>query len=167
VIKKHGLKTLSEDQFLELIATRVVGGKGGAGYDEKTKKKMAKEEEAIRKGAKELEKRESSSKVPDMSTQLWTTRYAPQTLKEICGNKGQVEKLQNWLNSWLVHPHFLLNYSRSAMPYTQVVKPQIQLQKTRKRRYERFPCRDDYRSTWNRQNHECAPLCEVGGVHAH
>jgi replication factor C subunit 1 len=120
---------------LELIATRVVGGKGGAGYDEKTKKKMEKEEEAIRKGAKELEKRERemgkgkgkgdtsrryefffcvfawvlnsiciSSKISDPSTQLWTTRYAPQTLKEICGNKGQVEKLQNWLNSWLVPP---------------------------------------------------------------
>ena len=54
-IKKHGLKTLSEDAFLELIATRVVGE---VGYDEKTRKKMEKEEEAIRAGAKELEKRE-------------------------------------------------------------------------------------------------------------
>jgi replication factor C subunit 1 len=54
-IKKHGLKTLSEDAFLELIATRVVGE---GGYDEKTKKKMEKEEEAIRAGARELEKRE-------------------------------------------------------------------------------------------------------------
>jgi len=47
-----------------------------------------------------------SSKASDASTQLWTTRYAPQTLKEICGNKGQVEKLQNWLNSWSVSPPF-------------------------------------------------------------
>ena len=49
-----------------------------------------------------------SSKILDVSTQLWTTRYAPQSLREICGNKGQVEKLQNWLNSWsassLCHP---------------------------------------------------------------
>jgi replication factor C subunit 1 len=58
VIKKHGLKTLSEDAFLEMIATREVGGEGGIGYDEKTRKKMEKEQEAIRKGAKELEKRE-------------------------------------------------------------------------------------------------------------
>lgn len=34
------------------------------------------------------------------SGQLWTTKYAPQTLKEICGNKGQVEKLQKWLHDW-------------------------------------------------------------------
>ena len=58
VIKKHGLTTLSEDEFLEMIATRVVGGKGGVGYDEKTRKRMAKEEEGIRKGAQELERRE-------------------------------------------------------------------------------------------------------------
>ncbi|KAG2116771.1 replication factor RFC1 C terminal domain-containing protein [Suillus discolor] len=31
---------------------------------------------------------------------LWTTRYAPQSLKEICGNKGQVDKLQQWLHDW-------------------------------------------------------------------
>lgn len=39
---------------------------------------------------------------PAASNQLWTQRYAPQTLKEICGNKGQVEKLQEWLGSWFV-----------------------------------------------------------------
>ena len=36
----------------------------------------------------------------DAGTQLWTDRYAPQTLKEVCGNKGQIEKLQDWLNSF-------------------------------------------------------------------
>ena len=119
-IKKHGLTTINEDEFLNLIATREVG----ENLDAKTKKKMEKEQEAIRQGAKELEKREKgkqaagdrfvtlsyslvifphlvhSHKGIDPSTQLWTTRYAPQTLKEICGNKGQVEKLQNWLNGW-------------------------------------------------------------------
>ena len=38
----------------------------------------------------------------DPSSQLWTTRYAPQSLKDICGNKGQVEKLQQWLHDWFV-----------------------------------------------------------------
>lgn len=61
VIKKYNLKTLSEDQLLELIATREVGGKNGEGYDEKTKKKMEKDQEAIRKGAKELELREKNA----------------------------------------------------------------------------------------------------------
>lgn len=58
-LKKHGLRTLSEDEFLELIGTRVgPGGPGGGQLDEKTRKKMEKEEEAIKKAAKELERRE-------------------------------------------------------------------------------------------------------------
>ncbi|KAG1724915.1 replication factor RFC1 C terminal domain-containing protein [Suillus lakei] len=109
-IKKHQLKTLSEDEFLHLIATREgPGGPGGGALDEKTKKKMAKEQETIKQAAKELERREkqaskdadkSGSSKTDVSNQLWTTRYAPQSLKEICGNKGQVEKLGLWLHDW-------------------------------------------------------------------
>ena len=100
--KKHGIKTLNEDEFLNLIATR----KGGK-IDDKTKKKMEKEEEEIKKAAKEMEKREKKAqrstdvgKNVDPSTQLWTVRYAPQSLKEICGNKSQVEKLEQWLHDW-------------------------------------------------------------------
>ncbi|KAJ3561256.1 hypothetical protein NP233_g10305 [Leucocoprinus birnbaumii] len=99
-IKKHSLKTLSEDEFLELIASRKGPNEGG--LDEKTKKKMQKEQEDIRKAAKEMEKREKTSTMAevDPSTQLWTTRYAPQSLKEICGNKTQVDKLLQWLKDW-------------------------------------------------------------------
>ncbi|KZT23217.1 DNA replication factor C, large subunit [Neolentinus lepideus HHB14362 ss-1] len=108
-IKKHNLKTLDEDEFLQLIATR---NPGDAGMDDKTRKKKEKEQEAIRQGAKEMEKREkaalkeaktdgtSTAKAVDTSTQLWTVRYAPRTLREICGNKGQVEKLLQWLQDW-------------------------------------------------------------------
>ncbi|KAG1752828.1 hypothetical protein EDB19DRAFT_1627739, partial [Suillus lakei] len=123
-IKKHQLKTLSEDKFLNLIATHE--GPGGGELDEKTKKKMAKDQETIKQAAKELERREKQaskdadksgrlvcthfslgafansyySSKTDVSNQLWTTRYAPQSLKEICGNKGQVEKLGQWLHDW-------------------------------------------------------------------
>ncbi|KAF9457260.1 replication factor RFC1 C terminal domain-containing protein [Collybia nuda] len=110
-IKKHGIRTCSEDEFLNLIATRK--GLGNGKIDEKTKKKLEKEQQAIKEAAREMEKREakeaavtkdtgSSVKTIDPSSQLWTTRYAPQSLKEICGNKGQVEKLQLWLNDWPV-----------------------------------------------------------------
>lgn len=34
------------------------------------------------------------------TSQLWTTKYAPTTMSQICGNKGQVEKVQNWLKAW-------------------------------------------------------------------
>ncbi|EIM85335.1 DNA replication factor C large subunit [Stereum hirsutum FP-91666 SS1] len=111
-IAKHQLKTLSEDEFLELIATRE-GPSAGGEEDEKAKKKREKEMKAIRESAKEMERREKvvekgkgtgsgsgGAKVVDAKTQLWTDRYAPQTLKEICGNKAQVERLQNWLSSW-------------------------------------------------------------------
>ncbi|KAI0254199.1 replication factor RFC1 C terminal domain-containing protein [Lactifluus subvellereus] len=109
-IKKHNLKTLSEDEFLNLIATRKGPG-DGKGLSEKEKKKKEKEEKAIRDSAKEIEVREKAAKAAgpsvtrgakaiDPKAQLWTDRYAPQTLKEVCGNKGQVEKLQQWLNDW-------------------------------------------------------------------
>jgi replication factor C subunit 1 len=34
------------------------------------------------------------------TNQLWTTKYAPTTMNHICGNKSQVEKIQNWLKGW-------------------------------------------------------------------
>jgi replication factor C subunit 1 len=155
-IKKHNLKTLSEDDFLHLIATR--GGPGdGKGLSEKEKKKKEKEEKAIRESAKEMEAREKAAyagpkivrgcaefstlaqncgsdrddrhKTVDPKTQLWTDRYAPQTLKEVCGNKGQVEKLQQWLNDWYVPPSYsapslqLIAFNRSDSLKANFKKP--------------------------------------------
>lgn len=54
-IKKHGLPTLDEDGFLELIRTR----KGV--LDEATKKKMLDEERKIKEAAKDLELREKAA----------------------------------------------------------------------------------------------------------
>ncbi|TEB28982.1 DNA replication factor C, large subunit [Coprinellus micaceus] len=103
-IKKHKLKTLDEDGFLKLIATRKVKD---SDLDEKTRKKMEKERAEMKKAVKEMEQREkaeqSTSKAGkgiDPKTQLWTTRYAPQNLKEICGNKAPVERLEQWLMDW-------------------------------------------------------------------
>ncbi|KAK7696550.1 hypothetical protein QCA50_001208 [Cerrena zonata] len=100
LIKKNKLNTLDEDGFLNLIATREPDQN-----DEKLQKKIAKEQDAIKQAAKELDRREqqttsNSNSAPDPSMQLWTDRYAPQALKEICGNKGQVEKLLQWLQDW-------------------------------------------------------------------
>ena len=79
---------------------------------------MAKEEQKIRVAAREMEREErrtekdkakntvtagsSSQTQSDAKAQLWTVKYAPKTLKEICGNKSQVEKLQRWLGDWCV-----------------------------------------------------------------
>lgn len=98
-IEKHKLRTLDEDGFMNLIATRK-GPSAGGKVDEKTRKKMEKEEEEIQKGAKELAKRERAAGRPGDLAQLWTVRYAPKALKEVCGNKGQIERLQQWLEDW-------------------------------------------------------------------
>ena len=59
-IKKHNLPTLDEDGFMKLIATRK-GPSAGGKVDDKTRKKMEKEEEEIKQGAKELVKREKDA----------------------------------------------------------------------------------------------------------
>jgi replication factor C subunit 1 len=74
-IKKHHLKSLSEDEFLELIATRK-GPNGGGDVDAKTKQKMAKEMEAVRRSAKEMEQREKvSAKDAESSMSVFLLRY--------------------------------------------------------------------------------------------
>lgn len=108
-----GVKTLDEDGFLNLIATRE--GK----LDAKAQAKQKAEEEKIKQDARDLERREREAEKeakakakaqassgasrpvpPPPSAQLWTTKYAPQSLKEICGNKATVDKLQLWLHEW-------------------------------------------------------------------
>ncbi|KZV77014.1 DNA replication factor C, large subunit [Peniophora sp. CONT] len=113
VIKKHGLESINEDEFLNMIATR-----GRGELDAKAKKKQEQEEQKQKLDAKEMEERDAAARraakgdapegaarvvganKTDPSMQLWTDRYAPQTLKEICGNKGQVEKIIVWLKNW-------------------------------------------------------------------
>ena len=58
-IKKHGLKTLNEDEFLALIGSRNKDGK--VKVDEKTRKKMEKEQAEIEKAAAELASREKKA----------------------------------------------------------------------------------------------------------
>jgi replication factor C subunit 1 len=122
-IKKRSLRTLDEDGFLGLIGSRKSGE-----VDAKTKAKMKKEEETVRKAAEGMEKAERKAekervkakkddgespgkatvKPVDSQSLLWTTRYAPSSLKEICGNKGQVEKLRNWLHDWCAYPPLVM-----------------------------------------------------------
>ena len=57
-IEKNKLKTLDEDGFLDLIRTRKVDS---SKQDEKTRKKLEQEQEAIRQNAKEMEQREKQA----------------------------------------------------------------------------------------------------------
>ncbi|KAJ1308850.1 hypothetical protein OPQ81_004538 [Rhizoctonia solani] len=104
-----GIKTLDEDGFLNLIGTRE--GK----LDAKAQEKQKQEEEKIKQAAQDMERREREAAKeakkaqsasgarpapPPPTAQLWTTKYAPQNLKEICGNKALIDKLQLWLHEW-------------------------------------------------------------------
>ncbi len=93
MIKKHSIKTLTEDGFLELIGRRPAG---------KVDPEKAKQEEAkLKADAKAIGPAKGSEADKALSaTQLWTTKYAPSSLNQICGNKGNVEKLSHWLELW-------------------------------------------------------------------
>lgn len=182
-IKKNGLRTLDEDGFLNLIATRVPD----VGADPKLAKKLAKEQDAIRAAAHEMERREqkaestSTSKgkgkdkaagdgarkapVP-LSSQLWTDRYAPRTLKEICGNKGQVEKLQLWLHDWCVPLSVIPVAISLLMTRVQVGEPEGGVQEAGQERHEHVARGAHHGPAGHREDDERAPGREARGVHA-
>jgi replication factor C subunit 1 len=126
-IAKLKLKTINEDGLFELIKKLPANG-GDSKAAEKHAEKKEKEEKAIRDAAADMEradmeaaKAKAKAKMtmsakqggkgipsasprlpqsPTVDSRLWTDKYAPSTISMVCGNKGQVEKLQNWLRKW-------------------------------------------------------------------
>jgi replication factor C subunit 1 len=122
-IKAMNIKTVSEDGLFELIRRLPPGGGGGKAAEKSLEKKKA-EEEKVKREAAEMEKEEKRladeaqkaekkaaaargfppvttvASKPLSSSQLWTTKYAPTKTNQICGNKGQVERIQMWLEKW-------------------------------------------------------------------
>ena len=122
-IAKHKLKTINEEGLFELIRRLPAhGGDGKAAeqYQEQ-KRKEDKKIEDLAKEMAEQERKEAKERVKSASaksgalsnsqdslnsassgvdSRLWTVKYAPTATTMICGNKGQVEKLQAWLRFW-------------------------------------------------------------------
>ncbi|KAI7340196.1 DNA replication factor C, large subunit [Hortaea werneckii] len=127
-IKQHNLKVINEEGLFELIKKLPANGGDSAAAGKMAEKKK-KEEEEMRKAAAEMEKEErarmaaakpkpgaapasakgdskaaagktgkQAEQGPD--TRLWTVRYAPTQLSQICGNKTQVDKLARWLRAF-------------------------------------------------------------------
>ncbi|KYG49201.1 hypothetical protein M433DRAFT_59561 [Acidomyces richmondensis BFW] len=127
-IKENNLKVINEEGLFELIKRLPANG-GNSAAAGKMAEKRAKEEEEIRKAAEEMDRQElarldaekskaqarasaggsnmesrqngkgkNTTITPD--NRLWTERYAPQQLNQICGNKTQVEKLARWLRAF-------------------------------------------------------------------
>ena len=118
-IAKLKIKTIDEDGLFALISKLPAhggSGKNAAKAEEKRQAMEKKIEEEAEKMDRELKKAEAQkaqtqkaqqnasgkapARVPKVDDELWTTKYAPSSTSQICGNKTQVEKLQNWLRNW-------------------------------------------------------------------
>ncbi|CUM66481.1 uncharacterized protein PRCAT00004146001 [Priceomyces carsonii] len=121
-IQSLKVKAVNEDGFLELLRRMPSeGGDGEAALKAKTKReeeerkimedakaeaKKEKEEELKKQKANESKSSNSSpgslqkERVIPNDEKLWTVRYAPNSITQLCGNKGQVQKLQRWLENW-------------------------------------------------------------------
>lgn len=127
-IQELSLKTINEDGLLELLRIMPANG-GDSKAAEMSIKKQELEMEKVIRDAEEME-REENQKIREAemvvklapsqqkssahliprpvasSSQLWTTKFAPTSINQICGNKSSVEKIQNWLKGWpLAHKH--------------------------------------------------------------
>ncbi|KAF2792769.1 DNA replication factor C, large subunit [Melanomma pulvis-pyrius CBS 109.77] len=118
-IREMKIKTINEDGLRALIEKLSASGhEGDSKAQAAYKEKQRKEEEKIKQQAAEMEKEEkkqlkaaaaargskatsatATNKGTDapVDSRLWTTKYAPTSLNQICGNKATVERLQRWL----------------------------------------------------------------------
>lgn len=126
-IKSLRIKAIDEDGFIQLIQSMPADGGGSKSAlsakqkrEEEDRKVLedaeAEEEEEKRKEEaerkRELEKKKesqksSSSRLPaeeprviSNDEKLWTVKYAPVNVTQLCGNKGQINKLRTWLTNW-------------------------------------------------------------------
>lgn len=115
-IKKLGIKAIDEEGFKRLIAGMPAGGGDNQQADKARRKLQEQQEQAMKEAeqmAKEQEEREkkdklsvgkdvnlSSKSTVTEDSKLWTTKYAPTDLRQLCGNKGAIQKLKTWLESW-------------------------------------------------------------------
>lgn len=123
-IEELGIKTINEDGLFYLIKKTsevMTGGGTSTVAAQKALEKRKLEEEKMKQQAEEDEREEKRKQKAaevaakkaaearglaapvkkDLSkSQLWTVKYAPSSMNQICGNKGQVEKIQAWLQAW-------------------------------------------------------------------
>lgn len=119
-IAKNNIKTINEEGLFELIKRLPANGgnsKAAAANEEKKQKELDKIKAEADAAEKEDQKARAAAEksagaapqgkaVNDKApltgpdTRLWTVKHAPSQLAQICGNKGQVEKLAKWLRDF-------------------------------------------------------------------
>lgn len=106
-IKKLGIKAIDEDGFLQLLSEMPVGGGSGEAAHKALQKQeleKVKVEDAILDLADHV--KEKYKDEPELESQaLWTSKYSPTVLGDLCGNKGPIQKLSNWLADWQENLH--------------------------------------------------------------
>lgn len=119
-IKQFKIKAINEAGFLKLIAGMPEEGGDGEAAEKARIKRMEEEQKALEesiqmqkeadadakkreadiKKAKETGNISNSGKLKTDDEKLWTVKYAPTNLDQICGNKSSVAKLKTWLEEW-------------------------------------------------------------------
>jgi len=125
-IREFKIKAIDEDGFIQLLSSMPAdGGSGEVALKAKEKREQEekkiiedaerdereerKEEQKRAKKAQEIANRNVSggtSQLPPVTQEvpakdkLWTDKHAPKDFNQLCGNKGQVQKLRSWLEHW-------------------------------------------------------------------
>lgn len=119
-IKKLKIKAINQDGFFQLIRGMPEAGGSGEAAEKARLKKQQEEEHELQESAKlaaqqEQQARElarkikaardsgnvaSLGKLKTDDEKLWTVKYAPTELAQICGNKSSVQRMYTWLEQW-------------------------------------------------------------------
>ncbi|KAF9945681.1 hypothetical protein BGZ72_001105, partial [Mortierella alpina] len=133
-VKKLKIKTLNEDEFLDLIRTspaKTEDGqivKAGAASSSSSSSPKTVAAPAASSASKPSPSTAASVSAPSKSKaaakevqpasnddkpaehDLWTTKYRPKRIQDLCGNTGQISKLQRWLEGW--DANYKLNFKQ-------------------------------------------------------
>lgn len=129
-IQKLAIKAINEAGFIELLTRMPAeGGDGEAAAKARAKREederavaaaaaaeaaeaaAAEQRDAERRAAQRAAAQQnlpsSQPAIPARETtdaeRLWTVKYAPRDLSQLCGNKGQIAKLRSWLSNWFAN----------------------------------------------------------------
>ncbi|KAF9568365.1 hypothetical protein EC968_002933 [Mortierella alpina] len=132
-VKKLKIKTLNEDEFLDLIRTSPAKTEDGqivkansSGSSSSNSTSTVSEPAASsapkpsspapsvsapsksKAASKEVKPTFNDDKPAEQD--LWTTKYRPKRIQDLCGNTGQIAKLQRWLEGW--DANYKLNFKK-------------------------------------------------------
>ena len=98
-IAQHNTKTLDEDQLFELISKTASSGSNISGSAAQQTSSTSTFQKHGQEAPSAPVKHDPIQKSA-VGTDLWTVKYAPTSVRDIIGNKGNVEQLANFLKTY-------------------------------------------------------------------